>query len=104
MPVALERREANWLIRMDGPITLTSAGELKNMLLEWLAAGKDLELDLEAAEDVDITILQLLCAAMREAARTGVGIAIRASGAVAAAVRDSGFSQIPGFPVLRNGP
>lgn len=87
------------MIGIDGQATLTSAGELKALLLEWLAAGKNLHLDLETAEDLDIPHMQLLWAAAREAVRTGVEISCRASGAAAAAARDSGFAQIPGFPV-----
>jgi len=87
------------VIGIDGQATLASAGELKALLLEWLAAGKNLRLDLEAVEDIDIAHMQLLWAAAREAAIAGVEITCRASGAVAAAVRDSGFAQIAGFPV-----
>jgi len=99
MPVTLQRDDARWRISLDGQITLTSAAELKTLLLEWLAAGKDLDLELERAEEIDLTILQLLWAAAREAERTGAEIAGRASPAAALAARNSGFAQIPGFPV-----
>jgi anti-anti-sigma regulatory factor len=99
MPVTLQRQESTWLIRLEGRVTLTSAAELKEVLLEWLSAGKNLELDLEPAEEIDITIMQLLWAAGREAARTGVKILIHRSSAVAMAIRDAGFDQLPGFPV-----
>lgn len=97
MPVKLQRQEPRWTISLEGQITLTSAAELKNLLLERLAAGKDLELDLERAEEIDIAIMQVLCAAAREAARTGSRIACHASAGVADAVRESGFSQSLGF-------
>jgi hypothetical protein len=87
------------VIKIDGQASLACAGELKDLLLECLAAGSNLQLDLEAAEDLDIPQMQLLWAAAREAARTGLEITCRASGAVAAAVRDSGFAQLPGFPI-----
>ena len=99
MPVPLEQYEFYCLIRMEGHITLACAGELRKLLLDWLATGKSLELNLERAEDIDITAMQLLWTAAREAAREGVGIVARATGAVAATVRDSGFAQAPGFPV-----
>ena len=88
------------MIRLEGQITLTSAAKLQGLLLEWLAGGKDLELDLGCAEEIDITILLLRWAAAREAASAGVKIAGRASQAASIAARDSGFAQIPGFPVL----
>ena len=99
MPVTLQRQEASWLIRLEGQITVTSAAELKELLLEWLSAGKDLELDLERAEEIDITIMQLLWAAAREAARTGAKIVARASSAAAMAAATRVFAQLPGFPV-----
>ncbi len=99
MPISAQRHEPDWVIRIDGQATLASAGELKAMLLEWLASGSNLRLDLEAAEEIDVPQLQLLWAAAREAARTGVEVGCRASSAVAAAAHDSGFAQAPGFPI-----
>jgi len=103
MPVTLERNESRYLIRLEGQITVNSAAELKGLLLEWLAAGKDLELDLERAEEIDITILQLIWAAAREAARTGAKIVGRASSVAASAACDSGFAHMPGFPISEAG-
>lgn len=100
MAITVQRREPDWAIRIDGQATLTNAGELKALLLEWLAEGKNLQLDFAAAEDIDVPQMQLLWAAAREAARTGVEITCRASSAVAAAVRDSGFARVAGFPVF----
>jgi anti-sigma B factor antagonist len=92
MPVTLQQDESHCLIKLEGEVTLTSAAELRTLLLEWLAARKDLEMDLEGAEEIDITVLQLLWAASREAAGRGAGIVWRLSSAAAAAARDSGFS------------
>jgi anti-anti-sigma regulatory factor len=83
---------------MEGQVTVASAGELKELLLEWLAARRDLELDLQRVEEIDITIMQLLWAAAREAGRMGVGVGACASAAAAAAARDAGFGRLPGFP------
>lgn len=97
MPVTVQRHESRWVISLEGQLSVTCAAELKILLLEWLAATKDLELDLERAEEIDITIMQLLWAAAREAAQTGRGIAGRASGAAITAVRETGFAGMPGF-------
>ena len=97
MPVELVQQEPAWLICLDGQISLTSAAELKALLLEWLATGKSLELDLRRVEEIDITIMQLLWAAARQAANIGVECVGRASDAVMTAARDSGFDQMPGF-------
>ncbi|MGO9254850.1 MAG: STAS domain-containing protein [Bryobacteraceae bacterium] len=98
MPLTIQREESRWLIRMEGQVTLASAGELKELLLEWLAAQRDLELDLQRVEEIDITIMQLLWAAAREAGHMGVGVGASASAAAAAAARDAGFGGLPGFP------
>ncbi len=83
---------------MEGQVTLTSAGELKQLLLEWRAARKDLELDLQSVEEIDIPIMQLLWAATQEAGRLGVRVVAHWSESAAAAAREAGFAQVPGFP------
>jgi len=69
------------------------------MLLECLAARKDLELDLERVDEIDISILQMVSSAARDAARAGVALDITASPSVVAAARDAGFAGISGFPI-----
>jgi anti-sigma B factor antagonist len=98
MSVTLEQRENGSLIRLEGTLTLASAGELKELLLQWLGSGENLELDLDRAEYLDITVMQLLQAAGREAARAGARIVTRSSDAVIIAMRDAGFVAMPGFP------
>jgi anti-anti-sigma regulatory factor len=100
MPIAQVQHEPRWSIRLEGEITLACAAELKKLLLGWLVAGKDLELDLEGATEIDVTILQLLAAAGSEAVRRSVRIGGRASQVVLSAARDAGFDQIPGFPAV----
>ncbi|HTX38480.1 MAG TPA: STAS domain-containing protein [Bryobacteraceae bacterium] len=99
MPLTLERDESRWLIRMEGQVTLTSAGELKQLLLEWRAARKDLEFDLHLVEEIDIPIMQLLWAATQEARREGVRVVASGSEPAVAAAREAGFAQMPGFPL-----
>ncbi|MGA2182241.1 MAG: STAS domain-containing protein [Bryobacteraceae bacterium] len=92
----MERQEGHSLIRLEGEFTLTSAAELKTLLLEGLASRRDLWLDLERAEGIDITAMQLLWAAGREADRMGARIAIRVSEAAASDARNAGFERFPG--------
>ena len=87
------------MIRLEGEFTVTSAAELRNLLLEGLASGNDLRLDLERIDEIDITLMQLLWAAGREANRTGATMAIRVSDAAAMAARKAGFERFPGMPV-----
>lgn len=96
MPVTVDRNETHWLLQLEGEFNLTSAAELKRTLLEWLASGKDLQLDLERTEAIDITTMQLLWAAGREAVRAGAGIASRVPEAAAIAALDAGFKRFPG--------
>jgi anti-anti-sigma regulatory factor len=103
MPITLQRDESQWLLRLEGQATIASAAELKQLLLEWLAAGKDLKLDLEDVEEIDITIMQLLWAAGREAARTGAEVVGSASDAAIVAVRGAGFPGMPGVPARITG-
>ena len=99
MSATLERDDSRWRIRIDGEATLSTAAVLKALLVEWLAAGKDLELDLAAVEEIDIAALQLLWAVPREAARMGVQLSARLSAVVVQAAGNAGFSGIPGCPV-----
>jgi anti-anti-sigma regulatory factor len=96
MPVTLVQQEPHCQIRLDGRVTIASSAELKTLLLGWIATDKDLEVDLEEVEEIDLTVLQLLWAAEREAAEKGVGMLSRSSEAAALAARDTGFDRIPG--------
>jgi ABC-type transporter Mla MlaB component len=99
MAIATEELESHWRIRLAGQMGLPSAAELRDGLRAWLAAGRDLEWDLEEVEEIDIAILQLLWVAEREARRTGVKVTCRASAAAIAAAREAGFVPMAGFPL-----
>ena len=98
MSVTLLQQEPSWRIRFDGAITVSCLADLKSLLLRWLTAARDLELDLTLAEEIDPLALQLLYAAEREATRRSLKIMALGSSAVLAATRESGFAQLPGFP------
>ncbi len=97
MTVTLDHGEADCLIHLDGEINIASAAELKTLLVEALATGKDLRVDLERATQLDITALQLLWAAERKAA--GAGSQFTVAGSVpqelADATADAGFEKFP---------
>jgi anti-anti-sigma factor len=97
LPVTLELLESHSLIRLQGEFNIASAVELKQALLEGLAAGTDLHLDLEKLTICDITALQLLWAAGKEAARTGVKFVAPVTEAAAQAAREAGFELFPGL-------
>lgn len=96
MPLTVNRNGTHWLICLEGEANITSAAQLKDVLLEGLAGAQELELDLERASEIDVTVLQLLWAAAREAARAGSGFVSRVSHAAASVARDLGFEGFPG--------
>ena len=76
---------------------MASAVELKALLIEALASGGDIRLDLRSVEDLDITAMQLLWGAAREANRAGSKFDAAVPEAVAIAAREAGFEHFPGL-------
>ena len=72
MPVTLEQKDALTLIQLEGAIDIGCAAELKELLMEKLKSGAAVYVSLESATGLDITAVQLLWAAAREAQRVGV--------------------------------
>lgn len=81
-----------------GPeLTVRGAPEIQQTLLAALADGGAVALDLGAVREVDLTGLQLLCAAHRWAAARGGDLRLSgAAPAVAAAARRAGFTRSRG--------
>ena len=95
MPLTVDRNATHWLIRLEGEVNITAAAELKGLLLEGLASAQQLEVDLERSGEIDVTVLQLVWAAGREAASAGSGFVSRASEAAASLARGLGFDGFP---------
>src|ERR1035438_10706759 len=97
MPITLDQSEALSSIRLEGEVDITSAAELKKLLLQALASGKEVQLDLESAEELDVTALQLLRAAEREARGSKLRntIAGRLPEEISATLLDAGFEKFP---------
>ena len=72
MPIILDQNEASCRIRLEGEINISSAAELKKLLLEALSSGKEIHLDMERATELDVTALQLVWAVEHEAKASGV--------------------------------
>lgn len=58
-------------LRLDGEMSIYTAGETKLRLMEALGRSKVLEIDLSGVTEVDTAGLQLLILAKQEAARQG---------------------------------
>lgn len=72
MPVTLEQNDALTCIQLEGVIDVACAAELKELLMEKLQSDSAVYVSLESATSVDVTAVQLLWAAAREAQRAGV--------------------------------
>lgn len=68
MGIALDEREEMSVVALDGSIDISSAAELKTLLVQAIDGGKPVRIALEAATYLDVTAVQLLWAA-GEAAR-----------------------------------
>jgi anti-anti-sigma factor len=95
--VSLEQGEAQCLMRLEGKIDINSAAELKKMLLVALQSGKEVRLDLGQATELDVTAIQLLWAADREARKSGSRFAVSSilSKSICTAMSEAGFAEFP---------
>jgi len=71
MGVSLERREESITIHMEGAVDIASAAELKTFLLQALKSDKEVCISLDDATYLDVTSIELLWAAEREAKGSG---------------------------------
>ena len=97
MPFTLEQSAGLCEIRVSGAINIASAADWKKCLLDALAGGAEIRLRLEMASELDITALQLLWAAEREARALGTRFTVVAPipEEIAITVKDGGFEKFP---------
>jgi anti-anti-sigma regulatory factor len=97
LSIAFDDSAAGCVLRLEGEIDITCSAELKRMLIEAIASGKEVQVDLAPASDLDVTAVQLLWAASREAEKAGASFAV--SGGVpeniGRAVCEAGFENFP---------
>jgi anti-anti-sigma factor len=95
--INLDQNEGECLIRLEGEVDISSAAELKKLLLEALASGRELRVDLERTTELDVTALQLLWAAERKAGGSSVGFSLlgRVPEEISVALSDAGFKKFP---------
>jgi hypothetical protein len=96
VPLTMDREETHSLIRVEGEFNVTSAAELKNLLIEALASGQKIQLDLTRSAEIDVSLLQLLWAAEREAPWRDLGLVSSVPEAAGRAALDAGFARFPG--------
>ena len=93
MAIALETGTGSSTIRLDGAIDIGSAAEFKQALLKAFAWGGEVRVALDNARDLDVTAMQLLCAAVREAKATGVQFTLKGGmpQPIASSIADAGL-------------
>lgn len=94
------------MVRLEDEVDINSSAELKQALLEGIASGKELHLDLQAGPNLDITSIQLLWAAKQEAEARGIHFAVDGNvpESVTATLIDAGFkpflASLEAYPVI----
>ena len=85
------------LIHLRDDVSISAAAELKQLLLRALARGKEIHVDLACLSEIDVTALQILWAAEREAKGAGIGFSFVGQWPedVAAALAVAGFESFP---------
>jgi len=95
LAIALDTHDAQCTLKLDGEIDINVSSELKRTLLEMIASGKTIQLDLAGVSDLDISAIQLLWAAFHDTAKKGVRL--RVNGPVpknlSRTLRDAGFDD-----------
>ncbi|HUN85883.1 MAG TPA: STAS domain-containing protein [Terracidiphilus sp.] len=97
MGIALPPTEDANLIRLEGEIDIDDAAELKERLLQALERGGELLVSLEDAGSLDVTAMELLWAAARDAGAKGMKVELAGPvpEALTASFCDAGFEAIP---------
>ena len=94
MAATLHREENRRRIVLDGSPSLRDAASLKDMLLQCLGEGIPIHLDLENLKEIDVSAMQLLWVAAREAECKGLPVIGKASAAALASFGDAGFADL----------
>ncbi len=83
------------MIRLEGDIDITGSAELKATLVEAICSRKQVQVELELATDFDVTAVQLLWAAAREAIKNGTSFTLCSPnpGTAGRAARDMGLPE-----------
>ena len=96
MGIALKEEDARRSVCLEGEIDITISTELKTTLITAISSGQPVQIDLGRVTDLDITAVQLLWSAAREAQTASTSFsAEHIQDAVRGAVRDMGFENFP---------
>jgi anti-anti-sigma regulatory factor len=92
--IALDESEMQSVIRLEGVIDISSASELKELLIAVLGAGREVRISLEGASGLDVTAVELLWAAEHEAVKAGIKLSPTAPvpATILASLEEAGLS------------
>lgn len=62
---------ATRILKVAGEVNIVAAGEFKGALIDALLVGSEVQVDVSALTGIDLTGLQLLCAAHQSAGKAG---------------------------------
>ena len=98
MSIAIDHSATSCVVRLEGDIDVTCSTELKRALIEAISSGKEVQVDLAQAGDLDVTAIQLFWAASREAEKAAVPFMVSAEVPenIHRAVCEAGFENFPG--------
>ena len=97
VPLELQQNEESSLLCLEGLIDIACAAELKQLLIEALSGAKEVRVSLGKASRLDVTAVQLLWAAAREAKASGLEFALAGTmpEPVLKALGSAGFHEFP---------
>jgi ABC-type transporter Mla MlaB component len=97
MNCSLEQSEGNATLHIAGSMTIEDAATLKTTLVGTLADSSLIEVDLSAADETDLSCLQVLCSARRAAVHAGKKLVIlRTTDSLLTCLEDAGFPRQSG--------
>ena len=76
MPITKAGNESHYVIRLEGEIDVSTAADLKRMLVDAVTASRSVTVDASAATDLDVTAVQLMWATARQAEMSGTSLQI----------------------------
>jgi ABC-type transporter Mla MlaB component len=95
VPVAFECEEEESWIRLEGEVGIGSAAELKGLLVQALGTGKQVRVSLQSLTEIDVTAVELLWAARREAKASSLPFVIEGPipPTITSALLQAGFDE-----------
>lgn len=78
MPITEMQHGTSWTFTIEGALTLPSITEIRDALLRTVQNADDIVIDLREVAELDVSGLQVICAAHKSAIRLGKRLALAA--------------------------